>query len=324
LRIARILASAHVAHNMAYVSMPQRLPIFVTWLNEGPVITGASAEYRNVLGARIKKIGGMNPDTVLDSLAPYISFETEGWKRTIAEDIVRSRTLLELLHLASDGHVDLALDSPAGDSVISMTFASLTTPIMGMTEALGFAVPLAQSKPNPPNYWSQYLDAQQVLYIQYNRCAEDPKQPFAEFAKQALDTADQKGVRRVIVDLRFNTGGNSQVIKPLVDGLAARQKTTGPAYVLIGQQTFSSGVMAAEDLRKKAKAKLVGAATGGFYRGYGESPSMTLPNSRLSFQYTIKNFGSGHQVVPDITVSPTAADLRAGRDVVLEAALKAP
>jgi hypothetical protein len=94
--------------------------------------------------------------------------------------------------------------------------------------------------------------------------------------------------------------------------------------VLIGQQTFSSGVMAAQDLRKKAKAKLVGAPTGGLLRGYGESPSITLPNSRLGFQYTIANFGSGHQVVPDIKASPTAADLRAGRDVVLGAALKAP
>jgi hypothetical protein len=324
LRLARILASAHVAHNMVHLPTPLILPITVRWLDNGPMIVGASTEHRGVIGARITKIGGLTSDAVLDAIAPYISYETEAWKRTIAENYVRGRTLLELLHLTSDGHVDLTLEGPSGTSVVSMAFASSSTKIVGMSEALGFTPPLAESRPERPGYWSQYLEDEKVLFIQYNSCFNDPARPFAKFVKQAMEEADQKGVRRVVVDMRFNTGGDSRVIKPLIAELAARRKALGMPYVLIGQQTFSSGVMGAEDLRKKSKAKLMGSPTGGYNRGYGESPPARLPNSRLSFQYTIKNFGSGHQVVPDIKIAPTVADLRAGRDVVLEAALKAP
>jgi C-terminal processing protease CtpA/Prc len=113
------------------------------------------------------------------------------------------------------------------------------------------------------------------------------------------------------------------VINPLIAGLASRRKSIGAPLVLIGPDTFSSGVWAAQDLRKKAKARLVGTTTGGLLGGYGEAPSRRLPYSRLSMQWTIKYFPSPEPVHPDITVIATAADLRAGRDPVLDAAIAA-
>jgi hypothetical protein len=82
-------------------------------------------------------------------------------------------------------------------------------------------------------------------------------------------------------------------------------------------------VWGANDLREKAKARLVGTTTGGLLGGYGEAPSRRLPYSRLSMQWTIKYFPSPEPVHPDITVIATAADLRAGRDPVLDAAIAA-
>jgi len=76
-------------------------------------------------------------------------------------------------------------------------------------------------------------------------------------------------------------------------------------------------------MRKKAKARVVGTTTGGLLGGYGEAPSRRLPYSRLRMQWTIKYFSSPEPVRPDITVITTAADLRAGRDPVLDAAIAA-
>ena len=76
---------------------------------------------------------------------------------------------------------------------------------------------------------------------------------FVDFAAQTLAEIDESKPRRIIVDLRFNQGGNSAILKPLTAGLAARRKIIGVPFVLIGSQTFSSGVWAANDLRNEAK-----------------------------------------------------------------------
>jgi len=109
---------------------------------------------------------------------------------------------------------------------------------------------------------------------------------------------------------------------PAMRGRPKTQVRGGP-FVLIGPDTFSSGVWAAQDMRKKAKARVVGTTTGGLLGGYGEAPSRRLPYSRLRMQWTIKYFSSQEPVRPDITVITTAADLRAGRDPVLDAAIAA-
>ena len=56
-----------------------------------------------------------------------------------------------------------------------------------------------------------------TLYVQYNRCANDPAKPFADFARELFAFADAHPVDRVVVDLRYNGGGNSRVIAPLID-----------------------------------------------------------------------------------------------------------
>lgn len=55
----------------------------------------------------------------------------------------------------------------------------------------------------------------------------------------------------------------------------------------------------------------------------GESSSRKLPHSQLGMQWTIKYLPSPEPVGPDITVSASAAELRAGRDPVLAAAIAA-
>ena len=73
-----------------------------------------------------------------------------------------------------------------------------------------------------PYYGYEYLEDTHTLYIQYNRCAEDPNESFASFTNKLFTFADAHPVQRVIVDLRFNGGGNSSVVQPLLDGLKAR------------------------------------------------------------------------------------------------------
>ena len=97
-------------------------------------------------------------------------------------------------------------------------------------------------------------------------------------------------------------------------------------FVLTGPGTFSSGLMAAIDL-KALDAVLVGEAPGEKLNSYGEVRSFTLSNSKLIVQYSTKFFRLSKDVKietlePELKVKRTVADFLAGRDPVLEVALK--
>ena len=116
------------------------------------------------------------------------------------------------------------------------------------------------------------------------------------------------------------------MIGPLKSGLRARQALRSNVYVLIGPRTFSSAQMAAVEFRHDLHATLVGEATGEKLNGYGEIRVLKLPNSGLSMQYSTKYFRLGQEdgsaLEPDVKAAATLGDALAGRDPVLEAALR--
>jgi len=193
-------------------------------------------------------------------------------------------------------------------------------------DALEIPTPLYRKQPEAA-YWHEYLGNTKTLYIQYNKC-QDVGQPFESFAQEALSFADSHSVERVVVDLRFNAGGDSRVVKPLIQGLKKRRSlcAQGHLYALIGPVTYSSGMMAAMDFKDELHAILVGEPTGGKPNGFGEVKRATLPNSNLAIYYPTKYFrpisdADPDSIMPDIGVSLKLEDFLSGRDPALEKAI---
>jgi hypothetical protein len=194
-------------------------------------------------------------------------------------------------------------------------------------EAHNVPAPLFRSHPKQ-DYWHQYLEETGTLFIQYNVCANDPKQRFSEFAAAVLADADTHTVKPVVIDLRENGGGDSRVIRPLMSGLVKRLGKVGPFYVLIGPRTFSSAVDNAVELRDTLHATLMGEATGGKASSYGELKFVVLPNSKVKVRYTSKWFAArkdstSGSLAPDVPAPRNLAAALSGRDPALEAALSA-
>jgi len=341
LRLMQLMAIAHVAHNTAWTNgggFASGLPLSFYWYPDGLAVNAASQEYAEALGARVVKIGDNTPDQLLAKLAPYISYENDSWLRNQATQFIRVEAELRHLDLIGpDGHVVITLEKPGQPPfTLSVAFVHRSLKFRLITDVLHVPTPLAQSHPGQ-YYWYQYLDDSQTLYIQYNKCENDPKLSFKDFTKQVLAEADAHALKRVVLDLRFNGGGDSSVIDPLQAGLDARSKSIGHLYVLIGPNTFSSAVLNALDLQhrlhvleshRSLKATLVGEPTGGSQNIYGEVKQVQLPNSGIHVAYTIKFFGNQKAAPftpqPDISAPRTLADDLAGRDAALEAAIAAP
>jgi C-terminal processing protease CtpA/Prc len=177
-------------------------------------------------------------------------------------------------------------------------------------------------------YWYTYLPDEETVYFHYYRCADDPSQPFADFNREMFEFIDANPVTRIVVDLRFNGGGNSAIFRPFLDEVRAREvfRQPGALYGLIGRQTFSSALMNAVELKSETGAILLGEPSGGNPNHFGEVRVFTLPNAGLQVMYSTRRFETmpdydRDALVPDLDYPITWEDLLAGRDPAVEAAL---
>jgi hypothetical protein len=102
----------------------------------------------------------------------------------------------------------------------------------------------------------------------------------------------------------------------------------GKVCVLIGPNTFSSANMMADGIKSYQLATLFGEPTGESGNDFGEMFNFMLPNSHIIARASTKMFtrADGDEknfdpVIPNITVIPTAADIKNKKDVVLESAV---
>ncbi len=105
----------------------------------------------------------------------------------------------------------------------------------------------------------------------------------------------------------------------------------GNIYILTGGNSFSATTLFVQELKGQKNVKIVGEETGG--GAYGNTawiiPELTLPNTRLQVSIPKLRFvmrpelvKEAHGVMPDIYASPTAEDIRNGRDVKIDAVKK--
>jgi hypothetical protein len=336
LGLMRFVATAHVGHT--YVRLPttgpmafHRLPIGLQWFSDGLAVTSATDPYREALGLRVTRFGNMSPELLESAVATYISYERDAWLHLESQRYMLTTEVLRALGQEdADGTVAVTVARPDG-STLTLHVSSIgwadrpnTTYV---TTARNLAPTLAQKEP-ARYYRYEILPESKTLYVRYSRCQDDPVQPFAAFAQELFAKVEENpnAVDRVVVDLRANGGGNSAVIKPLVDGLRARKALSarGHLYALTGPATFSSGLLAAWSL-KNIHAILVGEASGENLNTYSEVRELTLPHSQLVVQYATKfnRLGKdGQGLEPDVKVTKSIGDLLNGKDPVLEEAIR--
>lgn len=204
----------------------------------------------------------------------------------------------------SDG-TTLTLDKMSYSLFSSIDFAYLRN---GYPDTLGMK-----------NYYSAYkLPDSDALLINYHLCAEIPDYPFRDFALDVSHLIDEYEYGKIVIDLRYNSGGNSEVINPLVEVLKEKDVEV---FVLIDEGTFSSAVLNALMLKNELDAIFVGRPTGGSASHYGEILSGTLPDSGLGFTYSTKFFDCGISgpLMPDILIEKDIDDYINGVDTDLKA-----
>jgi C-terminal processing protease CtpA/Prc len=175
--------------------------------------------------------------------------------------------------------------------------------------------------------WLQFLPAERTVYAQINAIRDGSQETLAQFAERMRREVELNDAERLVLDLRFNRGGNGELMRSIVRSVikADRIDRPGGLYVIIGRSTWSAAQFLVDALEKYASPVFVGEPTGSRGNHFGDSRVFTLPNSRVSVRTSTYYWQDWHPLdrrpwtAPDIPAELTFEDYRAGVDPAMRA-----
>ncbi len=328
-RMLAIISAFGDGHTRWLRETPQ-LPLALFVYPEGLHVLGASSQHSDLVGAKILEIGGRPIEEVLAqgiSLAPVENRMTARWE---AAGLLRSLTVLRGLSLApADGPVKLKIEDAKG----SVREVELTAPEKRLNrEDYAFSVPgctteLPRCMRNRHEiFWHEILPDGETMYCQLNGIGHG-KQFFHRYFEKLFAEIESAGVERLVLDLRWNGGGNTFLNAPLIEGILRSEKFRKPGnlFVIVSRNTFSAAINTTVDLERRTTAILVGEPPSSPPNFVGESVEVVLPASRWPLSISDLWWQTSYpmdyrqMISPQIYAPPTAAALRAHRDPAMEA-----
>ena len=309
----------------------QRLPIAIGYFGGELYVFAATPEHTDLLGQRVSAIGGVPANEAYERVVPLIGRDNEYESVRSAPVYLMFPEILNAVGIIpATNEVVLTLTGPTGESTVTLKPLEAEAPEwVTAQEAGGAEPPLYQRRPERW-YWYEYLEESQTLYLQYDRCRNQPKEAsIKKFARELFDFVDAHPVKSFVVDLRRNTGGNFHYNKPLIEGIRKRPEINqaGKLFVITSRTTFSAATIAAIDLKRGTEALLVGEPSRGKPNGYSDEKHLRLPHSNIEVNYSplyreaMPELGDAPYLPVDLPVTLEFEDYRAGRDPLLAAVL---
>jgi len=329
-----------------------RFPFRVDRFTDGVFITVIAREHRQALGARVTAVNGMpiedalavagradGADNDFGRVRPGLTgltFARVMYGLGLAEgvdsitlDVVPvggAPTTLRLGAIADTTRVrwsnQLNVGPTAGDYVSAATLLADATPLH-----------LKRQGPDVAWYWFEHLPAESALYVQFNQIGTEPgrDETLAQFTGRLWSFVDRHpdAVTKLIIDLRYNDGGNARRIIPFVNEIIRHDRLNrrGRLFVLVGKRTYSAAVIFLTELVEHTNAIAIGDPPACPFNFFSDAEVRgRLPNS--GFQLAVASRQIDNAWAPDTLYFPpdipapfSSRDYFGGRDPALEAAL---
>ncbi len=329
MRIVRAFGDGHTSIRRRG-KQPARLPIDLYLFPEGLYITAADPDHRELVGAKVVKIGGQPAEQAVAAAEDITPRDNAMTVKAFAPHALGSTTLLRGLGFASAGKpVSLDLEDASGQQ----RHVELE-PVDNSSDHKKWVRAVAgQDKPVPRSltaldkvYWFESLPEQKAIYFQFNGVGNGGSESLRDFCKRLFAAAAEPQVECLVIDMRYNGGGNTFLNVPLIEGIIRSEKLSEPGrlFVIIGRDTFSAAQNTVSELERRTKAILVGEPTGSCPNFIGESVHVMLPYS--GWGISISDLWWQHSMAMDyrswtppvLYAPPTAEAFRAHRDPALE------
>jgi hypothetical protein len=302
--LARALAAIGNAHTRLYLLRNRtdlrRLPIRVWWFGDRLHIIRTLPEGSRLLGCEVVRIAGL-PALQAKQVVAGLYAGSSGWRDYMSTYTLTSPEILYGANIAPSMESirwDLNCNGQALPADLKpLTLKRSTAPVESWWDLAPGAPPTLQSgkemafhvipvylrHPDRP-YCFEWLAKAEAVYFQYNRAVSDEQHPLAQFEKELTNAMNDHPRAALIVDLRFNTGGDGNIARQMMTNI---QNACGlrKVYVITGRATFSAGLFHAVQWKHWGKAIFVGEEPGDGLEFFAEGGNIQLPNSRLTVHF---------------------------------------
>lgn len=344
----RLLPPLGDAHARLYppperADLQQAMPLQFFLFPEGLCVVAADPRFEELLGAQVLRFDNAPVADAIAAVAPLIPRDNDNaqWPQEVLPYRLRELWLLHALGLIpTPDRVTLTVRGRDGDIRSVVVVADPDQPASKLRKgdpllpawrqfAATLLAPLPFSLKNRlAAYWFEYLPDERVVYFQFNSVRDAPPEPFAAFCARMFDFIAEHAVDKLVVDLRWNGGGNTFLEMPFLHRIiASKVNRRGALFAIIGRATFSAAQNGASMLDRHTEAIFVGEPTGSSPTFVGETVEFALPYSEVRANVSDLLWQGTWPmdyrtwIAPTLYTPPTFAAYQANRDPALEAIL---
>lgn len=245
------------------------LPIRLKYVDNKLYIRRTDEANIDLLYGQILKINNIEINKLIEEIENMTAYSTTGWLHSKIEAILVNGIKLKSLPSINSNSEEFDFEILKDNKITKRKIKKQENELIDINKS-------------KKNYSYEILD--DVIYIVYNSCKEEYQGQMNEFVNNIKKISIEKNIDKFIIDLRNNTGGNSNIIKPLIEFLKAKNIVT-----LTNNLIFSSGRFALIDL-KNIGSTFIGTQIGTTLNSFGnitreETQNFILPISQKYFYY---------------------------------------
>lgn len=301
------------------------LPVQFTAFEEGLFISKIDIEKEDYLGWKLLKVEETNVEDLINKLSVYYGGESHEYCKYAAKNSIPFWNMLNHAGVVSSKDVKLTVSNALETKTEVIT---LTAEKSGEYDDERMQV-LANDLPTKYlGTYYHYKLIDNVLYIQYNNCAENPKQSLEKFMKEISTYLTIDVYKNVVVDFRYNYGsGNYTSGALLYSALKTFANDGGNVYCLMGENTQAHSIGAIIQIKSMCNAVLLGTPTVSTTLFYSHTDSYVLRNSVMNITFPTKTTsfvdGDNHgSLLPSVTIKQSYFDYINDTDSLLNYVIK--
>jgi tetratricopeptide (TPR) repeat protein len=169
-----------------------------------------------------------------------------------------------------------------------------------------------------------------AYFVQVNSVGNWGDKRFEQFFRDALAEVDIQKPASLIIDLRYNAGGDGSKVPGMIHQFIKREDDPPwkHLYILTGRKTFSAAIMVLAAFIDHTRVSIIGEPAGAPLDAYGDPTTIALPRVGMELDistlwHQLEDSGARYAIMPvDVPAPFSFADYETGRDPAVDAILR--
>lgn len=288
--LCQIAALADNGHTTCKLPHADGVPVSFLPVGGAFYVITASPENRDLLGSRLVAIDG-HPAAAVGSALRSLHGGVAAWRDIVAMDALVRPDLLHALGLAGATSDATYRFQAADGHAIERKLAPKPQRKDWVKVLSKDRVPWPLRDQQQPFRWrdAPELDA---IVVEIRRNLDSKTGKIGEFLAKVEADRLRLARKNLVLDMRFDTGGNFMLTRDFLTAWPARVGPQGRVFVLESPFTFSAGMVDVAYLRQAGgdRVTLVGEAPGDRLMFFADQQEVTLPHSGVVLQSATQRY----------------------------------